>query len=111
MLIDVRTYVAKIGMLPKHLELYKTYGFAVQCRHLGNPLAILTTETGHQNEYVHMWVFESAADREQRRGALAKDPEWQDYLKKARELGALIRQDNRLMTPVEFAAVNRASTD
>ena len=62
----------------------------------------MTTETGNPNEYVHIWVFENAADREMRRAAMWSDPDWLDYVSRSAELGALISQHNKLMTPVDF---------
>lgn len=102
MLLDVRTYTCRPGTIKTHLALYAKLGKEPQTRHLGQPLAYLTTETGDPNQYIHIWVYENAADRETRRAAMAADPEWQAYLKESAALGALIKQRNRLMQPVEF---------
>ena len=102
MLLDVRTYTLKPGGLKAHFELYEKYGKGPQTRHLGQPLAYLRTETGDPNEYVHIWVYENAADREVKRAAMQSDPEWLAYTKRSAELGALVRQNNKLMTPVDF---------
>jgi hypothetical protein len=71
-------------------------------RHLGKPLAYLQTDAGNVNSYMHIWVYESAADRDARRQALQYDPAWADYLKMSAEAAYLISQENRLMTPVSF---------
>ena len=102
MLLDVRTYACRPGMIKRHLALYAEYGKPPQTRHLGEPLAYLTTETGDPNEYMHIWVFESAADREARRAAMWQDPDWLEYIRRSAELGALVSQHNKLMTPVDF---------
>ncbi len=102
MLYDVRTYTCRAGTIKKHLALYAEYGYAVQSRHLGTPLAYMQTETGNVNSYVHIWVYENAADREAKRAALQKDPEWAGYLSKSAEAGYLISQNNSLMTDVPF---------
>ncbi|MGD1875961.1 MAG: NIPSNAP family protein [Kiloniellaceae bacterium] len=102
MLLDVRTYKVKPGQLKAQFEVYAKYGKPAQTRHLGQPLAFLRTETGDPNEYVHIWVYENAADREKKRAAMMADPGWQDYLKRSAELGALVSQTNKLMTPVDF---------
>ena len=102
MLLDVRTYRVKPNTLKAHFDLYERYGKPPQTRHLGEPLAYLRTETGDPNEYVHIWVYENAGDRETKRAAMLADPDWQDYLRRSAELGALISQTNRLMTPVDF---------
>jgi len=102
MLLDVRTYRCKPGTINKHLELYEKYGKAPQFRCLGQPLCYLKTETGDPNEYVHIWVYENAGDREAKRAKMWADPEWLDYVRRSAELGALEAQSNKLMTPVGF---------
>ncbi|MEM8650536.1 MAG: NIPSNAP family protein [Pseudomonadota bacterium] len=106
MLLDVRTYRVKPGTLKAHLALYAEYGKGPQTKHLGTPLAYLTTETGNPNEYVHIWVYENAGDREARRAAMWADADWLDYVKRSGELGALEAQSNRLMVPVDFFDFN-----
>ena len=102
MLIDVRTYRCKPGTLKTHLALYAEKGFGPQSRHLGQPLAYMTTETGNPNEYVHIWVYDDAADRDAKRLAMWADSEWVAYTQESAKLGALESQENKLMTPVDF---------
>lgn len=102
MLLDVRTYRVKPGTLNAHLALYAQYGRGPQSKHLGKPLAYLTTETGNPNEYIHIWVYDNAGDREAKRSAMWSDPDWLDYTDRSAKLGALESQTNRLMTPVDF---------
>jgi hypothetical protein len=70
MLFDHRTYTVKPGTLPKQLELYAQHGRAPQERHLGPPLLYGITETGPINSYVHVWVYDDAADRARKRAAM-----------------------------------------
>ena len=107
MLLDVRTYTCRAGTIKQHLELYEKMGKGPQTRHLGQPLAYLQTETGNVNQYVHIWVYENAADREQRRAAMWADPDWLAYTQESAKLGALIEQENKLMTPVSFFPLQR----
>jgi len=102
MLLDVRTYRCKPGRIKAQLALYEKLGKVPQSRHLGAPIAFLTTETGNPNEYVHIWMYEDAADRERRRAAMQADPNWQAFLTASAELGALEYQENKLMKPVDF---------
>jgi hypothetical protein len=102
MLLDVRTYVCRPGTINKHLAMYAEFAKEPQFRCLGTPLCYLKTETGDPNEYVHIWVYENAGDREAKRAALWADPGWLAYVKKSAELGALASQSNKLMTPVDF---------
>lgn len=107
MLLDVRTYTCRPGMIKKHLALYEEMGKGPQTRHLGQPFAYLTTETGNVNQYIHIWAYENAADRERKRAAMWQDPEWIAYTEASGKLGALMAQENRLMQPVSFFPIKR----
>lgn len=107
MLLDVRTYTCRPGTIKKHLAIYEQHGKGPQTRHLGQPLAYMVTETGDPNQYVHIWVYENAGDREQKRTAMQADPDWIAYTQKSAELGALESQENKLMRPVEFFDIKR----
>src|SRR3546814_14915957 len=85
MLLDVRTYRVKPGQLKAQFELYAKYDKPAQTKHLGQPLAFLRTETGDPNEYVHIWVYENAGDREKKRAAMQADAGWQDYRQRSAE--------------------------
>ena len=102
MLIDIRSYVCKPGTLKIHLELYEKLGKIPQTRHLGDPLLYMTCESGNPNEYVHIWGYQNAADRERKRGAMWSDSEWIHYVTESKNLGALLSQSNKLMNPVDF---------
>lgn len=107
MLLDVRTYTCRPGTIKKHLALYDQLGKVPQTRHLGQPFAYLVTETGDVNQYLHIWAYQDAADREKRRLAMWADPEWVAYTEESAKLGALDSQTNRLMKPVEFFPLKR----
>jgi len=107
MLLDHRTYSVRPGTLPKQLALYEKHGFAVQKRHFGEPLAWLVAESGDVNSYVHIWVYESAEDRNRKRTALYADPEWLAYIEKNAEAGYLLSQESKLMSPAPFAPIKR----
>lgn len=101
MLIDHRTYRCKPGTLPKYIQLYEEHGKAPQTRHLGQPVAHMTTESGAMNTLVHIWAYDNAADREKRRAAMQADPEWQNFLKLSAEAGYLENQTTMLMVPTK----------
>lgn len=107
MLVDVRTYTCRPGTIKAQLELYEKYGMTPQKRHLGEPLAFLVTETGPLNTYMHMWVYQDAADRAKRRAAMQADPEWNEFLKQSAAAGYLVAQETKLMTPAPFAPIKR----
>ena len=107
MLLDHRTYTVRPGTMAKHLDIYEKFGKEPQCRHLGEPLAYLITETGQINTYVHIWVYQDAADRSAKRAKMMADPDWLAYLAKSAEAGYLIKQENNLMTPAPFYPIKR----
>ena len=72
MLVDHRTYTLRAGTLRKQLALYEKHGFAIQKRYFGEPLGWLVSDTGDVNSYVHIWLFEDAADRNRKREAKSK---------------------------------------
>jgi hypothetical protein len=78
MLLDVRTYTCKPGTIKKHLALYEKFGKTPQVRNLGIPVLFAFVETGNPNEYMHIWQYKNAGDREERRAKLWQDPEWLD---------------------------------
>ena len=102
MILDHRTYVCHPGRIKPHMKLYEEHGWEVQRRHLGEPLVYGTVETGDVNSYVHVWVFEDAADRARKRKAMTDDPDWQAFLKLSAESGNLASQVNTILTPAPF---------
>ncbi len=102
MLYDHRTYVCRPGTIKKQLELYKAHGWEPQTRNLGQPLMYAMTETGNPNAFIHIWVYEDAADRATRRAAMQADPDWQEYLRLNAEAGYLVSQTNTLLIPAPF---------
>lgn len=104
MIYDHRTYTCRPGTIASHLKLYQEHGWPVQTRHLGQPAIYARTETGDVNSYVHVWVYDSPADRAAKRAALAADPEWAAYLRLSAEAGNLVSQKNTLLTPAPFFA-------
>jgi NIPSNAP len=83
MIIDERTYQIAGGKMNELLALYEKEGFAVQTKHLGKPFGYFIGEVGPVNHIVHMWAYESMAEREQKRAQMQADPAWQAYLVKA----------------------------
>lgn len=102
MILDHRTYTCRPGTIKKHMKLYQENGWEVQSKHLGQPVLYGAVETGDVNSYVHVWMYDDAADRAAKRAALAADPAWQAYLKLSAEAGFLVSQVNTILTPAPF---------
>jgi hypothetical protein len=105
LIIDHRTYTMHPLKLGKWLELYKACALPVQLRHLGNLLGFFQTEIGTLNQVVHLWGFDDLADRTRRRAAMAKDPDWAEFLRRNEELGALMHQESKIIVPTGFSPI------
>ena len=102
MIFDHRTYTCRPGTIAKQLALYEAEGYAVQTRHLGEPVLYGITETGPINSYIHVWGYKDAADRARRRAAMLADPDWHAFIAKVGEAGYLIKQENRILEAAPF---------
>ena len=91
------------GRLNRFLELYEAEGFPVQKRHQGEPIGYFVTETGPNNQVVHIWRYDDMADREARRAALAQDPDWIAYRAKSAKEGNVQYQENKIAVPTKFS--------
>ena len=103
MIYDMRIYTCKAGTIKKHIALYEEHGFGPQSKHLGKPVVWATTEVGDVNSYVHVWAYKDVTERAEKRAAMWADPDWIAYTQKSAELGALIKQENRILVAAPFA--------
>ena len=95
MILEERTYTIRTGLVADYLKLYETEGYATHCRHLGLPVGWFTTETGTLNQVVHMWRYDSHAEREIKRARLYADPIWLAFIPKTRPF--IERMENRIL--------------
>ena len=96
MVIDFRAYTIKVGAVQTFLDLFEKEGLEPQKRVLGNFMGLYRTEIGPNiNQIIMMFGYADAGERERRRAALYKDPAFDAYLRKAREL--ITAQDVRLL--------------
>ncbi len=102
MIFDHRTYTIAPNRLAKFLETYERLALPLQCKYLGEPYGFFVTHIGPLSRVVHLWQYESLADREQRRDAMEADPEWQAYRTVALEENTLIDMENQILKPVPF---------
>ena len=103
MIIDLRTYTLKPGKVADYLELYEREGLPVQTRYLGPPVGYFVSEIGELNQLVHIWKYESMADRERKRALLEADPEWTAYRAHSAQAGYLHSQENQILKSVSFS--------
>jgi hypothetical protein len=103
MIVEERIYTLHPGKVPEMVKLYGEEGLALQQKYLGKFLGYFTCETGNLNQVVFLWGYDSVDDRAARRDRMAKDPEWQAYLKKVVPL--LQKQENKLLRPTAFSPI------
>jgi hypothetical protein len=102
MIFDHRTYNIKPNRLAKFLKTYERLALPLQRKYLGEPYGFFVTHIGPLSRVVHLWQYESLADREQRRDAMEADSEWQDYRRVALEEDTLVAMENHILKPVPF---------
>src|SRR3954451_14082176 len=103
MIFDLRIYTLHPHKAAEWLKVYEQHAYALQVKYLGKPLLFSTTDVGPLTQAIHIWKYESQSEREAKRGAMAKDPEWQAYLKKSAEVAAIISQENRILKSTSFS--------
>ncbi len=103
MIVDQRTYTVRPGKLAAYVKMYHDHAWPLQQKYLGTCLGWYTVAEGTLNKVVHMWRYESQADREQRRAALAQDPAWKEFLKISEEAGLVTEQQNVFLTATAFS--------
>ncbi|HZS81705.1 MAG TPA: NIPSNAP family protein [Stellaceae bacterium] len=101
MIVEERIYTVQPGKVQEWLVFYGERGLPVQQRHLGRLIGFFTSEIGTLNQIVHLWAYDSLAHREEARAKLAKDPDWQAYLKQSPKV--LERMENRILVPTAFS--------
>jgi hypothetical protein len=103
MLVEQRTYTIKPLRTADFVSLYETLALPLQKRYLGRLIGFYTTEVGTLNQVVHLWGFDSMADRETRRAAMQADAGWAPYVSALRELDIIVHQETRFLRPTSFS--------
>jgi hypothetical protein len=104
-IVEQRTYVLKPEFGPAdYFALYEKAGRQVQFETLQGFLAYFTSEVGELNAVVSLWSYPSFEARLERRGALAANPVWQEFLREVRPM--LQRMENRLLIPTSFSKLS-----
>jgi hypothetical protein len=101
MIVEERTYHVYTGKLPEVVRMYAEEGTAIQQEHLGALIGAFTVDVGDVSSIVHLWGYESFADREQRRPKLQADPRWVDFLARLQPL--IHTQKTRILLPTPYS--------
>lgn len=101
MIVEERSYHLYTGKVAEYLRLYEEEGMAIQVEILGHLIGYFTVDVGELSTVVHLWGYESYAERERRRAALAAHPGWQAYVEKVQPL--IHTQVSRILVPAPFS--------
>ena len=103
MIVEERTYTLKPGTVHIYYEDYNPRGLAIQTRILGNLIGYFHTEIGELNRVVHLWGYDSLAEREKRRKALFEDKDWLEYLAQSPDI--VVAMESRILVPAPFSPI------
>lgn len=103
MIVEERIYTIAPGKLPAYLEAYTAGPLQLQQRVLGNLIGYFTTDFGPLSTLVHLWGYDTLAERDRRRAELAREPEWAAYLKLCTPM--ITGMKNRLLLPTAFSPI------
>jgi hypothetical protein len=104
-IVEHRTYTLKPLRSGAFLELYERAALPLQKKYLGHLVGFFVSEIGPLNQVVHLWAFDSLAERERRRKAMEQDPDWPLYVDALRELDVIVHQETKLLKSVPFSPV------
>ncbi len=102
MIVDIRTYTFQAGKMQPWLKVYEEFAWPLQQKYLGDCLGFYTTIEGTLNRVVHIWRYESQADREARRGAMMQDPGWAVFQEQVARLEGILSQTNVIARAAPF---------
>ena len=102
MIFDHRMYTMRPNRVAAFLATYERVALPLQRKYLGEPYGFWITDIGPLSRIVHVWQYESIADRQARRDAMEADPAWQDYRTLVIEEDNLLDMQNMILKPAPF---------
>ena len=103
MIVEERTYHVYTGKLAEVVKLYADEGNAIQLEHLDTFIGAFTVDVGDVSSIVHLWAYDSYAERERRRALLQADQRWKDFLPRLQPL--IHTQRTRILLPTSYSPV------
>ncbi len=103
MIVEERTYHIYTGKLAEVVRMYAEEGTAIQQEHLGNLIAAFTVDVGDVSSIVHLWGYDSYAERERRRPLLQADERWKDFLSRLQPM--IHTQRTRILLPTSYSPI------
>ena len=107
MIHELRIYRCLPGRLPALLNRFQSTTLRLWERHGVRQLGFWTTIIGESNhELTYLLAWESLAEREQRWGAFASDPEWISARNESEKDGPIVANvANSILQPTAFSSI------
>ena len=107
-LVDHRVYTIALRKMGEFIEVFDRLAMPILLETLGHPLGFHTSVVGPQNQFVHLWGYDSLADYEARCKARDSHPDFAAYLAASEHL--IVAQETRLIRSVALPGVQRMTT-
>lgn len=104
-LVDHRIYTIQLRKMNEFIEVFDRLAMPILLETLGHPVGFYTSLVGAQNQFVHLWAYESMADYEARCRARDTHPEFPKYLAASGHL--ITAQETRLIRMVDMPSLRR----
>src|SRR5688500_3123064 len=98
--IDHLIYTIRLRKMNEFLDVFDRLAMPVLLETLGTPLGFYTSHVGPQNQFVHLWAYESLADYERRSRMRDAHPDFPAYLAASEHL--IVAQETRLIRAVDL---------
>lgn len=105
MIVEMRTYTVRPLRTNDFLQLYERAALPLQKKYLGKLIGFFVSEIGALNQVVHLWGFDSLAERERRRFQMEQDPGWDLYRNALRDLDVIEQQETKILRSTAFSPV------
>jgi hypothetical protein len=97
-LVDHRINTIALRKMPEFLEVFNRLAMPLLMQTLGHPVGFYTSLVGQQNQFVHLWAYDSLDDYERRCRARDTHPDFPAYLQASAHL--ITAQETRLIRAV-----------
>jgi hypothetical protein len=104
-LVDHRIYTIQLRKMNEFIEVFDRLAMPILLETLGHPVGFYTSLVGAQNQFVHLWAYESMADYEARCRARDTHPDFPKYLAASGHL--ITAQETRLIRLVDMPSLRK----
>lgn len=104
-LVDHRIYTIQLRKMNEFIEVFDRLAMPILLETLGHPVGFYTSLVGAQNQFIHLWAYDSMADYEARCRARDTHPDFPKYLAASGHL--ITAQETRLIRLVDMPSLRR----